>query len=135
MNIPLVGSVVQVTTKHPEIFYFSAEKYRLNTITGTVLKSEKWMGPAQFSVATGNPNFPVSIIDASNVHKLDVLTGSSKKITAQGDERVFKVHSKSTQKDYIVTVKGIKLQCTCVGFEYRKHCKHASAVAKKIGIK
>jgi hypothetical protein len=135
MNIPSIGSVVQVTTRRPEIFYFSSDKYFFNTIKGTVLKQEKWMSPGQFPVATGNPDFPVSVIDAKNIHKLDLLTGTAKEITTQSTDRIFKVHSKFTQKDYIVTVKGAKLHCTCVGFEYRKHCKHSDAVAKRIGLR
>lgn len=132
-SIPKVGSVVRVTTRHPQTYIFAKEKWKLNQYEGAVIAPEKWMKPGEFSVVTGNPKFPISTINAKNVHAIVFLKGEADKITASKD-RVFKVHSKKSNKDYIVTASGMKVTCNCIGFEYRKVCKHSQAVAKKLGM-
>jgi hypothetical protein len=46
--------------------------------------------------------------------------------------RLFKVKSKG--KDYIVeyNIIGKYIMCPCIGFSYRRKCKHSEAVAKKL---
>ena len=46
--------------------------------------------------------------------------------------RLFKVNSKG--KDYIVeyNIIGKYIMCPCIGFSYRRKCKHSEAVAKKL---
>ena len=46
--------------------------------------------------------------------------------------RLFKVKSKG--KDYIVeyNILGKYIICPCIGFSYRRKCKHSEAVAKKL---
>ena len=46
--------------------------------------------------------------------------------------RIFKVKSKG--KDYIVeyNILGKYIICPCIGFSYRRKCKHSEAVAKKL---
>jgi len=44
-------------------------------------------------------------------------------------ERTFKV--KSNGKEYIVGFANNQLSCSCIGFGYRKKCKHADVVKKK----
>ena len=49
------------------------------------------------------------------------------------DVRVF--HVKSKEKVYTVTFNKNSKQvvCACIGFNYRRYCKHSDAVAKKLG--
>jgi hypothetical protein len=44
-------------------------------------------------------------------------------------ERTFKVKSK--EKEYIVGFANNQLTCSCIGFGYRKKCKHADVVKKQ----
>jgi hypothetical protein len=43
--------------------------------------------------------------------------------------RIFKVKSK--EKEYTVILNNKQYNCNCIGFEYRRKCKHVEAVAKK----
>ena len=45
------------------------------------------------------------------------------------NSRVFKVKSKG--KQYTVILNNNQYNCNCIGFEYRRKCKHVEAVAKK----
>lgn len=49
--------------------------------------------------------------------------------------RVF--HVKSKDKVYTVTFnkKNQSVNCACIGFNYRRYCKHSDAVSKQLGIK
>jgi hypothetical protein len=48
--------------------------------------------------------------------------------------RLFKVNSKN--KEYLVEYNtlGNFLTCPCIGFGYRRKCKHVDAVSKKLGV-
>ena len=60
----------------------------------------------------------------------------AEKRIASANIRLFKVKSKSKDKEYIVefNVAGKFLSCGCVGFGYRRKCSHVEAVAKKLGV-
>jgi hypothetical protein len=49
--------------------------------------------------------------------------------------RVFNV--KSNDKVYTVTFnkKSKTVSCACIGFNYRRYCKHSDAVSKQLGVK
>ena len=130
-SIPQVGSQVSVTTRHRDPNINNPTGYKEFRIVGTVLKPDKWLLPSEFAVATGNPDFPKSIVNISSV--VDIVYQSGKAgVAVAGGTRQFKVTSKSTGKDYIVTYASGKVTCTCTGFGYRKYCKHSTAVANKL---
>jgi hypothetical protein len=62
------------------------------------------------------------------------LEYNSEPIKPSNNIRVFEVKSKD--KTYKVTFSKIskQLTCDCVGFGYRRYCKHSQAVAKSIGV-
>jgi hypothetical protein len=49
--------------------------------------------------------------------------------------RLFKVKSNDKEYEVKYNIGGKFLTCSCIGFGYRRKCKHADAVAKQIGIK
>jgi hypothetical protein len=65
-------------------------------------------------------------ISEDNIQKEKTVISKSKNI------RQFKVTSKG--KDYIVefNIIGKHITCPCIGFGYRRKCKHSDAVAKKL---
>ena len=64
----------------------------------------------------------------------DEIEYKSEPIKPTNTIRVFEVKSKD--KIYKVTFSKItkQLNCDCVGFGYRRYCKHSTAVSKLIGV-
>jgi hypothetical protein len=56
------------------------------------------------------------------------------KIVKSNNVRLFKVKSNDKEYDVQYNISGKFLTCSCVGFGYRRKCKHIDAVAKKIGV-
>jgi len=131
-NIPTVGSTVRVTTRHKNIYYLTADKepHVFNTYEGTVIPNNKWDEPYTFTM-TGTKNFPTRNIHMDCVTHMKILKGSSKAMDKS--IRAFRISSKSSGKVYVVVKNGTKYTCDCMGFQYRKHCKHIDGVHRKVG--
>lgn len=56
------------------------------------------------------------------------------KLVKSDNVRLFKVKSNDKEYDVQYNISGKFLTCSCVGFGYRRKCKHVDAVAKKIGV-
>jgi hypothetical protein len=56
------------------------------------------------------------------------------KIVKSDNVRLFKVKSNDREYDVQYNIIGKFLSCSCVGFGYRRKCKHVDAVSKKIGV-
>jgi hypothetical protein len=56
------------------------------------------------------------------------------KIVKNDNIRLFKVKSNDREYDVQFNILGKFLTCSCVGFGYRRKCKHVEAVSKKIGV-
>lgn len=96
--------------------------------TGEIVESPKW-SPNSVCLTTGDPRFPVRMIDRARIKSID---GSSVPVIKRDDAaRVFTVKGSKGNK-YTVTVNGSQTHCDCAGFQYRKHCKHVSAVQNKL---
>lgn len=115
VTVPAIGSQVRVQTK-------------FGTRVGTVVPNERWDKPDTFCM-TGDEHIRIRNIALVNVVTLEYVTGAP----VQNAVRVFNIKSKSSGKNYIVTVTGKKVECDCVGFQFRHKCKHATAVQEKIG--
>jgi hypothetical protein len=127
-KVPAVGSRVEVVTKHPDSYIDNVGQFAFYSYKGIVVRPYIWMKNHQFNVETGNPNWPISTIDISNVHSLKVLEATK----PQDNFRRFKVVSKSSGKEYIVTKTDNGFECSCPGFSFRGKCKHSDAVRAKI---
>jgi hypothetical protein len=123
MKIPNIDSSVEVTTRFRSISYFSDQEYQYHTVRGKVVKNDKWVGADSFSVYTGNPKFPVSVISLKRVADIKLISGSETKI------RQFKV---AGSKTYMVSLSGNHFSCECIGFKYYAKCKHITAVKKTL---
>ena len=124
MNIPMPNSVVSVTTKYRSILINSNSEFTFYTKKGKVLKSPKWVPADSFCLETGNPNFPVSVINMNYVHDIKFISGQSNTI------RKFKVKGK--KGEHMVTLSGQHLSCDCIGFKYHAKCKHVTAVKESL---
>ena len=122
-NIPSVGSVVSVVTKHRNIFLptYKEHPFTYDKYVGTVVHNPKWLGADYVSVETGNPMYPVSMIKFANIESLDIVSGG--KVSFQE----FPVEG-SKGKMYNVKKSGDHYSCNCTGFKYHGSCKHINLV-------
>lgn len=114
VTVPAVGSQIRVQTK-------------FGTRFGTVVPSEKWDKADTFCM-TGDEHIRIRNIALVNVVTLEYVTGAP----VNNAVRAFRIKSKSSGNEYTVTVTGSKVECNCVGFQFRHKCKHATAVQEKI---
>jgi hypothetical protein len=122
LSIPQVGSKVRVTTRYKDIYIYAKNPYRDQVYEGEVVNPDKWMDTDSFKVFTGNPELPYSIISASNVHDVKYITGGSGR-AVKSDIKTFTVKG-SKGEVYTVTQTGTRWNCSCVGFQFRRQCKH-----------
>jgi len=130
---PTVGSKIRVTTRHRNHYYLTAESEPFEDFVyeGIVLPSSKNDHPYTFNM-TGIKDFPERNISLQFVVDLKYLNGTAaKKLQKDLQVRAFKVESQG--RTYVVTKAAAKYTCTCVGFQYRKRCKHVDGVHKKVG--
>lgn len=119
MKIPNIDSTVEVKTRYLKTFFRGDGAYEYFTLKGKVVKNEKWVNANSFTVYTGNPKFPKSVISLNTVVDIKLLSGSSL------DIRQFKV---TGSKTYTVSLSGNHYSCECIGFKYHAKCRHIEAV-------
>lgn len=133
---PKVGSVVIVTTDYTEYLKgFAANVPRNQTHTGTVVKSENYDDPQSFRMATGNRRFPVRVVPLDHVTNLVYDDGRVGDKTEKKKVEVTAWEVKSDSRkggSYTVTRQGDHFSCTCLGFTYRKSCRHTLAIKAKV---
>jgi hypothetical protein len=124
---PKIGSIVKVTTRYPNSYYFSKEKYMYVVTAGQVVANDRLTPSDSFSITTGRKEFPIAIIANRNVIKIELpgktLTQQIKKTAA----KTWKVKSARSGEVYTVTNNNNAWSCTCVGFQYHRRCKHIVA--------
>lgn len=97
-----------------------------NTYTGELVDAPKWH-PTAICITTGDPSFPVRVIDRERVLS---MTGAKLDSAKKSDApKVFQVDG-SKGRVYTVTVDGNRATCTCPGFQFRKSCKHVTKILK-----
>ena len=130
VKLPAVGSVIRVTTRHRNIYYYTYKEQPYTEVTyeGTVLPNERWHKPGTFYM-TGDEQFVrTRTIHIDSVVAMEFVKGS----TIKSNVRAFRVKSSNKKSEYLVTVVGDKVECNCPGFTYRHKCKHSAAVAQKV---
>jgi hypothetical protein len=125
MNIPVINSQVVVTVRFRDINYFADKPYKLLTLTGKVVKSQKWVKADSFSLETTDKEYPVKIIPASWVTDIKIISG---KVDTVNEYIV--MGSKGDK--YIVRMVYNVLQCSCTGYKYHGKCKHADQIQKEL---
>ena len=129
MDMLTVGN--EVTIKVKNVMWPVRHRYangvagpEFNVYTGTIVR-EKWFGADEIGITTGNPSFPFRRIHRSRIVEVNSATidytpvkSAREVITVQG----------SKGNSYVVTKEDGKASCTCVGYSFRKTCKHTQAV-------
>lgn len=83
----------------------------------------KWISPDQLAMSTGNPEWPMRIIQRGLIASIDNQPVEQKEQSV----KTFSVRG-SKGDSYTVTVGQGKMHCTCSGFQFRKSCKHIKEV-------
>jgi hypothetical protein len=119
----VIGSDVEVTTKYKSNLL--NRDFDINTVRGKVVENPKWLGADYVSIATGKPEWPVSMI------RKDKIVGFSG-VSTKSDTRIFRVTSKQSKKTYSVIYSNGKATCDCLGYQFRQSCKHSKKVLDKV---
>lgn len=132
---PKTGTVVTVVIDWSDYYKpFDAATMRQRTYTGTVVRSESYDDPFSFRLSTGDKSFPIRVIDLEHVVKLFDSAGNQAKSSERkvSERTVWEVKSDSRKGGfYTVTREGSHFSCTCVGFGFRKTCRHINSVKLK----
>lgn len=111
-----VGDQVSIKCKFRSNYLFSETGYDDFVVKGTVIKTPSYIDYDAVTVKTNNPDLPISIVPTrsiegfvhspivNNIETHEVISGAN---------------------TYIVTVNSGKVYCSCVGFQFRRYCKHS----------
>lgn len=133
---PTIGSVVTVTTEWSDYFRtFSKNTQTRRTYTGTVVRSASYDDPKSFRLTTGDSTYPVRVVDLLSVVDLVYSDGTKGTKVAQKKIEVTAWEVKSDSRKggfYTVTREGNHFSCTCVGYGFRKSCRHVLQIKAKV---
>ena len=110
-----IGEQVKITTRHRSNYLFSKTGYDERVVEGTVVKTPQWVEYDAVAIKTNNKDFPLSIV------ALDKIVGYDASVIPS-TVKTYKVVSGANT--YVVTVDGKSVSCNCVGFQFRRRCKH-----------
>ena len=106
----------------PNRYAFDQPKYL--TYEGERVPAPKWCPEGTIALATGNPAWPVRVIDAGLIISVDDATVTETK--SDPNVRTVTVAG-SKGESYVVTITPTGKTCTCQGFGFRHTCKHVMA--------
>ena len=116
-----VGDVVTIRvrdTRNPAVFATGVVR-QFNEYSGKILPNPKWVAQDAITLSTGISEFPFRIIERERI----VGLGEAAIVAAPRSE-TFIVQGSKPGTTYTVTRDGSHWSCTCVGFGFRKDCKH-----------
>lgn len=127
-TIPPVGTQVSVTVRFKNNYYLATTDTFDSELSGIVIPNHKQIRPDSFTLRVKCPNVPVREISMTNVVGLKFADG--RKATKEKVDREIKtlVVKGSKGEEYLVTKDGKNVSCSCVGFQFRKTCKHLAMI-------
>jgi len=136
---PAVGSQITVKTEWRDLYKgYSPLLPTERSLSGIVVKSERYDDVDSFRVATGRPGYPVSIVSLDRIVDLVYSDGTvgEKKDRPKLSIAEWEVASDSRSGgSYTVILNGGHYECNCLGFTYRKSCRHINKVKEQINAK
>jgi hypothetical protein len=115
-----VGDTVSIRVRDPRnaAVYASGVVNQFNEYTGKILPNPKWVSSDSICISTGESYFPFRIIDRERIIEL------GEPVAVATRSETFIVQGSKPGSTYTVTRDGSHWSCTCVGFGFRKDCKH-----------
>ena len=111
-----VGDQVSLKCKFRSYYLFNETGFDEFTVEGTVIKTPSYIDYDAVTIKTNDPDLPISIVPLRTVEGYVPGTFPSTVVTHQ---------VVSGANTYIVTVNSGKVSCSCVGFQFRRYCKHS----------
>ena len=119
-----VGDNVTVQVRDPRkpSLYVNGVVREWNQYVGTIVPNLKGFGDDVFCMTTGDPTFPVRVIEKArcNIYRNDYAAAT----VGPSAKKMFSVKASKPGHTYTVIYDGSHWSCTCVGFGFRKDCKH-----------
>lgn len=100
--------------------YGSAYVPVIETFSGNIMPNPKWVADDCICLTTDDPDFNFRIIKKNRILSSNVYIQPS---TVDNSKRTFTVDG-SKGNTYTVTKDGATWSCACVGFGFRRDCKH-----------
>lgn len=122
---PLPGQVITVTTRYKNGVATRDGEWVDTTYKNVpVITPQTWTKPDEFCIpAEGEPYITFRTINVSNVIELTVEGKAGEVATSTATE--YKTVPGGKGNTYTVTlVNGVATVCECLGFQYRKECRH-----------
>lgn len=116
-----IGSNASIHVRFKSNNLFSETGYDDAIIEGVVVKTPSYIEYDAVALRTDNPDLPLSIIPVSKI--VGYVPTTTKK--------TIETHLvTSGANTYTVTVDSGKVTCSCVGFQFRRYCKHSDQFKK-----
>jgi len=125
--LPQIGQTVSVIIRNnrKDLDSFRRADYK---IEGVVVPNHRWLKDDHICVLTKDRNF-ISQIAIKNIVSIDGIQSKTPS-KSTSNTRVYQVKSVKSGSVYNVTISNDQVQCDCVGFQYRRDCKHAQFIRK-----
>lgn len=122
---PPVGSVVTVTVRSKNHYYYRTQDYTDTVYENVpVIKPFPWTKPGEFCIpAVGEPHITVRTITMDSVIALTVH-GKEGEVHTDTDTTFVEVPGSGNKTYRVTVVAGVAKSCECLGFQYRKECRH-----------
>jgi hypothetical protein len=119
-----VGEVVTIRVRDARnaAVFASGVINPINEYTGQILPNPKWIASDAICVSTGDSQFPFRVIDRDRIVGLDISLALPRELKL--NRATFIVNGSKPGTTYTVTRDHTQWSCTCVGFGFRKDCKH-----------
>ena len=117
MNVGDTVSIRVRDARNAKVFA-SGVVNQFNEYTGKILPNPKWVSSDSICISTGDTHFPFRIIDRERILEL----GNTPVAVSRSE--TFIVKGSKPGSTYTVTRDRSHWSCTCVGFGFRKDCKH-----------
>ena len=67
VNIPTINSVVELSFKVRNYFYFDNSDHSVIKVTGVIIANDKWNGADNVTIQTTDKEYPKKIINIKNM--------------------------------------------------------------------
>ena len=126
ITVPNTNAEVRVTVRNPFAQNQIPPGAETTVYEGRVLAPHRWLTDREFCL-TGDPRWPVRVINMGLVERLDFLQGSGRSVST--DIQTWSVKG-SKGNEYTVTRNSARWTCTCAGFQFRHACRHITELSQ-----